>query len=314
VLEYLLGCGYTQVINYSFMAEEDLDRLQLPADDLLRSVVPLRNPLSKEAGVLRTTLIPSLLRTVALNLNRDLHDLMIFELSRVFRRQNGLQPQEPQLLGLAVSGTAGGQHWGQAMRPYDFYDLVGALELITSRLGLKPFSVMAGPVPYCHPGKSALITRGDEPIGVVGEIHPTVLAAFDLGQAVTVAEIDFERLIDQEVSPPQYRSIPRFPSVTRDISVIVEAGVQAGQLLLCMQNFHSELLRDVRLFDVYAGKPVPVGRKSLTFALTYGADDRTLTDEEVTSIQTQVVEQLRQRFGAQLRGQEGGNDDGSAGN
>jgi phenylalanyl-tRNA synthetase beta chain len=179
--------------------------------------VPLRNPLSKEAGVLRTTLIPSLLRTVALNLNRDLHDLMIFELSRVFRRQNGLQPQEPQLLGLAVSGTAGGQHWGQAMRPYDFYDLVGALELITSRLGLKPFSVMAGPVPYCHPGKSALITRGDEPIGVVGEIHPTVLAAFDLGQAVTVAEIDFERLIDQEVSPPQYRSIPRFPSVTRDI-------------------------------------------------------------------------------------------------
>ena len=106
-LEYLLGCGYTQVINYSFMPEEDLDRLQLPADDPLRSVVPLRNPLSKEAGVLRTTLIPSLLRTVALNLNRDLRDLMIFELSRVFRRQNGLQPREPQLLGLAVTGTVG---------------------------------------------------------------------------------------------------------------------------------------------------------------------------------------------------------------
>jgi phenylalanyl-tRNA synthetase beta chain len=121
-------------------------------------------------------------------------------------------------------------------------------------------------------------------------------------------------LIDQGASPPQYRSIPRFPSVTRDVSIIVDAGVQAGQILMFIQNFHSELLREVRLFDVYAGKPVPIGRKSLTFALTYRADDRTLTDEEVNSIQTQVVEQLRQRFGAQLRGQEGGNDDGSAGN
>jgi phenylalanyl-tRNA synthetase beta chain len=225
-----------------------------------------------------------------------------------------LQPQEPQVLGLAVTGTSGGQHWGQAVQPYDFYDIVGALELITSRFRLQPFSVAAVPVSYCHPGKSALITRGDEPIGVVGEIHPTVLAAFDLGQAVTLAEIDFDRLIDQGVSPPQYRSIPRFPSVTRDVSIIVDAGVQAGQILMYIQNFHSELLREVRLFDVYAGKPVPIGRKSLTFALTYRADDRTLTDEEVNSIQTQVVEQLRQRFGAQLRGQEGGNDDGSAGN
>jgi phenylalanyl-tRNA synthetase beta chain len=314
VLEYLLGCGYTQVINYSFMSEEDLDRLQLPADDLWRRVVPLRNPLSKEAGVMRTTLIPSLLRTVALNLNRDLHSLMIFELSRVFRRQNGLQPHEPQVLGLAVTGVSGGQHWGQAMRPYDFYDVVGALDLITDRLGLKPLSLTAAPMPYYHPGKSALISRGDEPIGVVGEIHPSVLAAFDLDQAVTLAEIDFDRLIDQGMSPPQYRAIPRFPSASRDLSVIVEAGVQAGQILRYLQTFHAELLREVRLFDVYAGQPVPSGRKSLTFALTYRADDRTLTDEEVNSIQTQVVEQLRQRFGAQLRGQEGGSDDGGAGN
>jgi phenylalanyl-tRNA synthetase beta chain len=314
VLEYLLGCGYTQVINYSFMPEEDLDRLQLPADDLLRSIVPLRNPLSKEAGVLRTTLIPSLLRTIALNLNRDLRDLMIFEISRVFRRQNGLQPREPQVLGLAVSGMAGAQHWGQSARPYDFYDLVGALEMITGRLGLQPFSLTAGSVPYCHPSKSALITRGDDPIGVVGEMHPTVLAAFDIGQAVTLAEIDLDRLIDRGASPQQYRSIPRFPSVTRDVSIIVDAGVQAGQILTLIQNFHPELLREVHLFDVYAGKPVPIGRKSLTFALTYRANDRTLTDEEVNSIQTRVVEQLRQRFGAQLRGHEGGNDDDGAGN
>jgi phenylalanyl-tRNA synthetase beta chain len=314
VHEYLLGCGYTQVINYSFMAEEDLDRLRLPADDLLRSVVPLRNPLSKEAGVLRTTLIPSLLRTVALNLNRDLRDLMIFEHSRVFRRQNGLQPREPQALGLAVTGTAGGQHWGQLVRPYDFYDLVGGLELITGRLGLTPFAVTALPVPYYHPGKSALITRGDETIGIVGEIHPSVLAAFGLGQAVTLAEIDFDRWIDQGAALSQYRSIPRFPSVTRDVSIIVEAAVQAGQIFMFIQNFHPELLREVRLFDVYAGTPVPIGRKSLTFALTYRADDRTLTDEEVNRIHAQVVEQLRQRFGAQLRGQEGGNDHGSAGN
>jgi phenylalanyl-tRNA synthetase beta chain len=314
VLEYLVGCGYTQVINYSFMPEEDLDRLQLPSDDPLRSLIPLRNPLSKEAGVLRTTLVPSLLRTIALNLNRDPRDLMIFELSRVFHRQNGLLPQEPQLLGLAVTGRVGGQHWGQSARPYDFYDLIGALELISAHLRLQPFSVTAAPVPYCHPGRSALICLGDDPIGVVGEIHPTVLAAFELEQAVTLAEIDFDRWVDQGVSTAQYRQIPRFPSVTRDISIIVDTAVQAGQILQFIQTFYPERLREVRLFDVYAGKPVPVGRKSLTFALTYRADDRTLTDEEVNSIQTRVVEQLRQRFGAQLRGQEGGNNHGGAGN
>jgi phenylalanyl-tRNA synthetase beta chain len=314
VLEYLVGCGYTQVINYSFMPEEDLDRLQLPSDDPLRSLIPLRNPLSKEAGVLRTTLVPSLLRTISLNLNQDLRDLMIFELSRVFRRQNGILPHEPQLLGLAVTGTFGGQHWGQSVRPYDFYDLVGALEMLTTHLWLQPFSVTAAPVPYYHPGKSALITMGDDPIGVVGEIHPTVLAAFDLGQAVTLAEIDFDRLIDQGGATARYRPIPRFPSVMRDVSIVVDAGVQAGQILKFLQNFYPERLREVRLFDVYAGNPVPVGRKSLTFALTYRADDRTLTDEEVNNLQTRVVEQLRQQFAAQLRGQEGGNDHGGAGN
>jgi phenylalanyl-tRNA synthetase beta chain len=155
---------------------------------------------------------------------------------------------------------------------------------------------------------------GDDRIGMVGEIHPTVLAAFELGQAVTLAEIDFDRWIDQGVSVAQYRQIPRFPSVTRDLSIIVDAAVPAGQIMQLLQNFHPERLRAVRLFDVYAGKPVPIGRKSLTFALTYRADDRTLTDEEVNSIQTRVVEQLRQRFGAQLRGQEGGNNHGGAGN
>ncbi len=313
-VEYLVGCGYTQVIHYSFMAEDDLDRLQLPTDDPLRNLVPLRNPLSKDAGVLRTTLVPSLLRTIALNLHRDLHDLMIFELSRVFRRQNGLLPQEPQLLALAVTGMLGGKHWGETARPYDFYDLVGALELISGHLRLPPFSVMAAPVSYCHPGKSALLTIGDEPIGVVGEVHPTVLAAFDLSQAVTLAEIDFDRLIEQGASPAQYRQLPRFPSVMRDLSIIVDAGVQAGQIMTLIQNFHPELLREVRLFDVYAGRPVPVGRKSLTFALTYRADDRTLTDEEVNSVQARVVQQLRQRFGAQVRGQEGETDHGGAGN
>jgi phenylalanyl-tRNA synthetase beta chain len=312
VLEYLLGCGYTQVINYSFMAEEDLDRLQLPPDASLRKVVPLRNPLSQEAGVLRTTLIPSLLRTIGLNLNQDLRDLMLFELSRVFLREDGVQPREPQMLGLAVSGLSGGQHWGETERPYDLYDLVGVLEMITARLNLPSISISAVPVPYYHPGKSALITRGDETIGSAGEVHPSVLAAFDLGQPVTLVEIDFDRLTSQGASLPQYRAIPRFPSVTRDVSIIVDAAVQAGQILTFFRNFYPELLREVRLFDVYAGAPVPAGRKSLTFALIYRADDRTLTDEEVNGIQAGVLEQLRQRFGAQLRGQEGGGDDGHA--
>jgi phenylalanyl-tRNA synthetase beta chain len=239
---------------------------------------------------------------------------MIFELSRVFRRQNGMLPQEPQLLGLAVTGQCGEQHWGQPGRPADLYDLIGALELISDRLRPRRLSVAATTVPYCHPGKSALITLGDEPIGIVGEVHPSVLAAFDLSQAVTVAEIDFERLIGQGIMPARYRQIPRFPSVTRDLSIIVDATLQAGQILTFIQGFHPHLLREVRLFDVYAGKPVPAGKKSLTFALMYRADDRTLTDEEVNRLQTEVVAHVRQKFDAQLRGQEGDNDHGGAGN
>ena len=303
-LDVLLGCGYTQVINYSFMSEDDLDRLQLPDDDPLRHVVALRNPLSQEAGVLRTTLIPSLLRTASLNLNRDSRDLLLCELSKVFRRQNGTLPQELHLLTLAVTGKQGGQHWAQPARTLDFFDLVGVLEMITDRLRLPHGRVVATPVPYCHPGKAALIALGDEPIGVVGEVHPTVLAAFDLNQPVIVAEVDFDRLIGQGMQPTLYRQVPRLPSVTRDLSLIVDTTVEAGQILTFLEGFRPELLRLVRLFDVYAGNPVPSGKKSLTFALTYRANDRTLTDEEVNVIQIQVVEALGARFGGQLRGQE----------
>jgi phenylalanyl-tRNA synthetase beta chain len=314
VCEWLMGCGYTQIINYSFMAAEDLDRLQLPAADPWRQVVPLRNPLSQEAGVLRTTLIPSLLRTIALNLNRDLRDVMIFELSRVFHRQPGVQPRESERLALAATGTIGGLHWGQSARAVDFYDLVGALELVGSRVHRQPLAVTAANLPFCHPGKAAYISLGGERLGIVGEVHPKVLAAFDLTQVVTVAEVDLHRLIDQGIAAAQYRLIPRFPAVTRDLSIIIDAAVQAGQILEELQGLHPALLREVRLFDVYVGKPVPAGKKSLTFALIYRADDRTLTDEEVNSIQTRVIEHVRRTFGAQLRGQEGDGDHGRAGN
>ena len=313
-IDWLVGAGFTQVVNYSFMNEEDLDRLQLPADDPLRNVVALRNPLSKEAAVLRTTLIPGLLRTIALNLNRDMRDLMLCELSKVFHRQDEILPLEPQLLTLAVTGKSGGQHWAQPARPLDFYDLIGVLEMITEQLRLQRFKVAAAPVPYCHPGKSGLITLGDEAIGAVGELHPAVLAAFDLSQAATIAEIDFDRLIGQGIQPARYRQVPRFPAVTRDLSIVVDAAVEAGRILAFIQDFQPDLIRTVRLFDVYAGKPVPTGKKSLSFTLTYRADDRTLTDEEVNSIQTRVVEQLSQRFDGQLRGQEGVKDHGDSGN
>jgi len=304
-LDLLIGCGYTQVINYTFMNEEDLDRLQIPADDPLRHVVSLRNPLSKEAGVLRTTLVPSLLRTIALNLNRDIRNLMLCELSKVFRRHNGSLPQEPHMLGLAVTGNIGEQHWAHPARPLDVYDVLGALEMLVERLRAPRLLVTAAPVPYCHPGKAAVLSVGDDPIGVVGEVHPTVLAAFDLGQPVILAEVDFDRLISQGLQVPRYRQIPRFPSVTRDLSILVDTAIEAGQILTLIESAQPDLLRTVRLFDVYAGKPVPTGKKSLTFALTYRADDRTLTDEEVNRIQARVIERLSQTFGAQLRGQEG---------
>ncbi len=313
VLDWLVGSGYTEVINYSFMHEEDLDRLQLPADDALRSTVPVRNPLSKETGVLRTTLLPSLLRAIALNLNREHRDLMIFELSKVFRCTNGPLPYEPWLLGLAVTGNLGGQHWAQPDRALDLYDLKGILELVASRLRLPPLTFVAERVPFCHPGKAAIVKLGDEPIGVVGELHPTVMAAFDLGQVVTLAEVDFDRLIGSKSEATRYRPLPRFPSVTRDLSMIIDATVEAGQILAFIRTYRSDLIQDVRLFDVYAGKPVPLGKKSLTFALSYQADDRTLTDEEVNTIHALVVEQLSRTFGAQLRGQEGVKDHGGAG-
>jgi phenylalanyl-tRNA synthetase beta chain len=302
VLEWLVGCGYTEVIHYSFMNADDLDRLRLPPDDPLRQTVPLRNPLSKETGVLRTTLLPSLLRTVGSNLNRDRRDQMLFELSKVFRGSNGPLPQEPWLLGLAVTGNLGGEHWAQAARPLNFYDLVGVLELLVQRLHLDGLSCMAAPVPYYHPGKAAVVKLGDEPVGVVGELHPAVLAAFDIDQAVSLAEVDLDRLVGRGSQLPRYQPLPRYPSVARDLSILLDAGVEAGQLLAFLQAYQPELIRTVRLFDVYAGPPVPAGKKSLTFSLTYRADDRTLTDEEVNAVHARLVEAVHRRFEAQLRG------------
>jgi len=239
---------------------------------------------------------------------------MIFEMSRVFRRQEGAQPQEAQMLGLAVTGGVGGQHWGESTRAFDLYDLVGVLDLTADRLHRQALSVNPAPVPFCHPGKSAEISLGGESIGIVGEVHPGVLAAFEVSQVVTLAEIDVDRLIGQGMMPPQYQPIPRFPAVTRDLSIILDAAVPAGEILTDIKGSHSNLLREVRLFDIYAGKPIPAGKKSLTFALTYRADDRTLTDDEVNAIQTRVIERIRQKFAAQLRGQGGDDDHGSPGN
>ena len=274
--------------------------------------ISLQNPISPERAVMRRTLLPGVLEVAARNL-QTFDSVALFELGFVYLpRPGGELPDEPRLLAVVFSGRRSTAAWDDPLgvKPagYDFYDLKGVVENLAADLHLPGVSFRAvKTVPYLHPGRAAELLVNGETVAAFGELHPTVAVAFGLAErAVQVAEFDVEKLLAAVPDRFAFRPIPEVPSAKRDVAVIVPADTPAAVVLGELQAAGGELLADARLFDVYTGESIPAGTKSLAFALTYQAADRTLTDKEIDKAHQKIEGRLRHVLKAQIRGKDAG--------
>lgn len=287
---------YQEVITYSFV-----DPSWQEAIDPSAPALQLANPISTDMGVMRSTLLPGLLRVVVYNRNRQQDRVRIFEIGRRFRLEGAGEVNEEEVLSGAVTGAAWPEQWGAPAREVDFYDLKGDLEALLSLSGYpKDARFLPAEHPALHPGQSAAIHLGGEKIGWIGVIHPLVQGRLGVDQRVIVFEVAAEALISASV--PRFKEISRFPAIRRDLSLTVPEETAAQQILDAVRKVVGNLLVNLELFDEYRGEGIDSGRKSLSLGLTLQDSSRTLKDEEVDALQERVVTTLRSALGAQLRG------------
>ncbi len=301
--ESLVKSGYSEVINFSFMNPDSLDKLNMSDDDSRRKLILVKNPLRKEDSAMRTTLVPALLTNLNTNLNRGEKMLRFFEISKVFLPSEDKLPEEIVQLGVAYHKETVSDIW--ANRHEGFYDLKGVMENVLSGLKIKDLSFSTKSFtaePYMHPGKSCAIIINNVKIGVVGTLHPAVAEAYDIKGDVTIAEIyNIEKIIDTIPSEASFIPLPKFPYIERDIALVVHDSVTVNSVKEEILSTESDIIESVKVFDVYKGKPIPQDKKSLAFAVRYRSTDKTLTDAEVDAVHADILGRLQDGLNAELR-------------
>jgi len=278
----------------------DLDSLR-KADVLENGPPPLRiaNPLSPDQAFLRTSLRPSMLKTMAAN-RHHLEPLRLFEVGRIYLPREGDLPEEREVAIAAFAGSRFPISWATSQEGADFYDAKGIAETLLHELDV-PGTFQPARERGLHPGKTARIVAGDTTLGVAGEVHPSVIESFDLEESsVALVELDLERLFRALPSQGRtYSPLPRFPSAVRDLSLLVDQDVPATKVQEVILN--NPLLTRVTLFDVYEGEGIPHGQRSLAYRLHFQSPKRTLTAGEVAHALEKIVESLRRQVGARPR-------------
>jgi phenylalanyl-tRNA synthetase beta chain len=289
----MLSCGLSETYTYSFTSPKVFDRINLPADSELRKAIVIANPLGEDYSIMRTTTLPDMLEVLATNYNRRVEEARLFEVSHVYiPKQLPLSelPEEKPVLTLGMYGNV------------DFYDLTGAIDELMATLGIKKYSYK--PVkdnPSFHPGRMAkLVVEGRE-CGILGEVHPVVAQKFGAAQRNYIGMLDMEPLMAKALIKPEYKPLPKFPAVSRDIAMLVEDGILVKEIEQIIESKAGKILEEIKLFDVYKGKQVPEGKKSVAYSILFRASDRTLTDEEVGKSMADIVKALSEKLGAQLR-------------
>lgn len=294
--DVLTSLGFLEVINYSF---EDPEFLGLFSEN-----EPLRilNPLTKEGSVMRTNLIAGISRNVILNLSHQVRDIRVFEIGRVFIPGENRLPLEIRKIAGAVTGKRQADIWDK--EEFDFFDLKGILERV-----FEVFSISEGvrfeeapQIRFLHPGKSAKALLGGEEAGFFGELHPEFQERLGISKRVYIFEIDLDKLSSSVKGvEKRFRPLPKFPSVRRDIALVVDESVAVGEVLNEIKKVESSLIEDVNVFDVFKGEPVGKGKKSIAVSMILRASDKTLTDEEANEAQAKALKRLESALGAELR-------------
>ena len=286
----LTAQGLYEICAYTFTSPSCFDKLALHSDSPLRNTVKITNPLGEDTSVMRTTMLSSMLETLAYNHSHKNADTKIFEVGKVYLPTGEVLPDEQEKIAIGISGAV------------DFYDLKGIVEALLDALRVSD----AEYVPECenpsfHPGRCATLEIGGKNAGVFGEIHPDVLAAYGIGATCYVAELDLKTIFDAMNTHVKYKKLPRFPAAERDIALLADKGVAVAELEKTIRKAGGEILDTVTLFDVYEGAQIPKGKKSIAYAVTFRAADRSLTNDEVNKVFNKIIKDLEYKNGAVLR-------------
>ncbi len=290
--ERLVARDYAEAITFAFVGEPELAQWGLGAD-----AIALANPLSAELAVMRTSLLPGLVAALVRNQNRQQGRVRLFEVGRRYLRGPEGRPLESDLLALVASGSARPEQWGERCRPVDFFDLKGDVEaLLGDADGIKWHA--AGP-DWLHPGRRAELRRGDSVIGHLGVLHPELARRLDVDGELVLGEFTLAGLLARPM--PKARELSRFPSVRRDLALVVAEDLGYAELAAGVRAAAGGLLRELRLFDVYCGAGIETGCKSFAIGLIFQDDSRTLGDADVDTLVAAIIERAARDFGAQLR-------------
>ena len=286
------GLGYSEIITYSFVSPTIFDQIRIPADSPLRNAMRIQNPLGEDTSIMRTIALPSMMDILSRNYAYHNKSVKLYEVAKIYLPVEGQKlPEEPKMLLL---GTYGANE--------TFFTLKGELEAVFAGLRLKKASYTAiKDNPSYHPGRCAKVTIDGMDVGYLGQVHPLVAKNYGIDVDVYCAEISFTKLLQCQLPDATYIPLPKYPSVTRDLSLICDEAVTVAQTEDVISAAAGKLLRSVKLFDIYRGVGVPEGKKSMAFSLELRADDRTLTDTDSESVVTKVLSALKEKLDAILR-------------
>ena len=306
IRQAMIGFSFYEAINYNFIHEESCDHLKLAETDKRRSVERILNPISDQMSVLRTSLIPGLLDTMKRNNSQQTDTLNIFEIGKIFfATQKGHLPREKEMVAGLITGNRSDQSWFSKKAGLDFYDLKGVVEGLLDEMFIKEaqfLKIKDDTCPYFEKGFGAIVKVSDLVVGSLGKVDAGVLKNYGLKQDAYV--FDFDLGILEEAMPGEVQAVPlpRFPSVSRDMTFIVDKHIEVGVILGQMQEIAKKqaLIEDIFLFDVFEGKPLKEGKKSLSFRLVYRSATKTLTEKNIKKLHTNLSQTILNEFNADL--------------
>lgn len=289
----LLGLGFNEIMTYSFISPKAYDKINLKADSPLRDYIKLLNPLGEDYSIMRTTLIPTMMELLSRNYNRGVESSYAFEIGNIFIAKSlpvVELPSEKKVLSIGFYGED------------DFFFLKESVNKVLNRLGIKELSyIREENNESFHPGRTAKIIANGQELGIIGEIHVDVLENYDIGKKVYISHLDFDKIIEMTNLDIKYKPLPKYPSMARDIAVVVKESVLVGDLEKIILKHGEGLIEKVELFDIYRGNQIEEGLKSIAFSIIYRSYEKTLTEEEVNKTLRNIMSDLEATLDAKLR-------------
>jgi len=292
IKQNLTAQGLNEIVTYSFLNEKTNDDLLFSVDDTRRNMVKVLNPLGAETSSMRTSMLPSMLEVLRHNYNMRNAHALLFETGHVYLPT--IDGELPNELATICVG-AYGEH-------FDFYVLKGIIEELFDMLSITANVKSINDNPTYHPGKCAGFFVGNLQIGTLGQIHPLVAKNFKISNDIYCAELDIAGLLKYSKKTKQYKGLPKFPAITRDIAMLIADEIPVGDIETIFTKNRGNILESYSLFDVYKGSQIETGKKSAAYSLTFRAKDKTLTDDEVTNVMNKILDDLKNKLNAELRG------------